>query len=84
MSGEYLTAFLMLDACGRITTMATLGESGRLFHCGEATDSFLIETAETNDSLNYCEHVIVILSGIVVVCHVCHYNIIIVKSQGVS
>tara|TARA_Y100000361_G_C10962716_1_gene239694 strand:+ start:199 stop:564 length:366 start_codon:yes stop_codon:yes gene_type:complete len=69
MGGEYLIAFSILDARSRITIVATLGEVRRLFHCIEATDNFLIETAKASDGLNYLKHVIVFLSSIIVVCH---------------
>ena len=81
VGGKHLVRFVIPDnRCG-ITIVATLGEGRRLFHCGEATDNLLIETARANDSLNYLKHVIVILLSIVV-CYVCHYILFIVICQG--
>ena len=84
MGGEHLTAFGILDTRGGIAIMATLGESRCFLHRVEATDNLLIETTEASDSLNYLKHVCILFSSSSVVCHVCHSNIIIVKSQGVS
>ena len=83
MGGEYLIAFGILDARSRITIVATLGEGRRLFHCVEATDNFLIETAKASDGLNYLKHVIVFLSSIIVVCYVSHYNILSAKVNSI-
>ena len=85
MGGKHLTAFLIFNHRGRIAIVATLGESRSLFHCGEATDSFLIETAKANDGLKYCEHGIFFLSSsIVVVSHNSHSILYIVICQAYS
>ena len=75
---------LFLDYSGGwITIMATLGERYRFTFRSELRYNILLPLSITHDCLNYLKHSFVFLDS-VVVCHGCHYNIIIVICQGES